>query len=212
MRSIVLLLAAAISACSPTPEDLARRTVIVAAHDMIGGSIGTGVIVGDGLVLTARHVVKGASVVAVVFYEGDVIAAEVVAGGDPGVDAVVLKVEVPEEYDVAEVSCRQTERGEPLTSVHHSSPMRWAFSAGYMSTVMTSAGDEERDVMLQMNAARGASGAPVFDAFGKVVGIITGWLTQPAATQTDGPVYVPIGYAFMVPSTLICAAWPEMLP
>ncbi len=211
MRSAVLVLAAAISACSPTPEDLARRTVMVAAHNMAGGSFGTGVIVGDGLVLTARHVVKGAAVVAVVFYEGDVVAAEVVVS-DPGIDAVVLKVEVPEEYDAAEVSCRLIERGEPLTSVHHSSPMRWAFSAGYMSTAMTSAGDEERDVMLQMNAARGASGAPVFDAFGKLVGIITGWVTQPAATQTDGPVYVPIGYAFMVPSTLICAAWPEMLP
>ena len=97
MRSIALLFAcgAALAGCGATPsidtESVSNATLRVRA-DGCGPrtELGTGTSIGDGLVVTAAHVVAGAAQVEVIDGRGDAFSAEVV-WFDPALDVAALR-------------------------------------------------------------------------------------------------------------------------
>lgn len=97
MRSVALLLAcgAALAGCGTTPGidtgSVSNATLRVRA-DGCGPrtELGTGTSIGDGLVVTAAHVVAGADQAEVIDWRGDTLTAEVV-WFDPALDVAALR-------------------------------------------------------------------------------------------------------------------------
>lgn len=97
MRGVALLLVcgAALTGCGATPtidtESVSTATLRVRA-DGCGPrtELGTGTSIGDGLVVTAAHVVAGATQVEVIDGRGDTLAADVV-WFDPALDVAALR-------------------------------------------------------------------------------------------------------------------------
>ena len=177
---------------------------------------GSGVIVSRDHVLTVAHVVEGIDSVAVFFRStnGDHQTAwGAVVSRRPGdLDIAVLKVEVPRGYSPAEVSCEPLSLGDPVRGINHTEPFRWAYAAGTVAVVNRSAGAKDTEAVLAMPSGMGASGGPVFDSDGALVGIVTGWAVQ-FTTSSDPPrLAVATGFTFMVPMDQICKAGVPFLP
>ncbi|MCX7750323.1 MAG: serine protease [Candidatus Bipolaricaulota bacterium] len=135
-----------------------------------GTGSGTGFVVGDGYVLTAAHVVEGAREIAV-YREGRRYPATSVAV-NPGEDLALLRVEglpslSPLPWAPGSVV---GERGVAVGYPHGSSQpvARWTAVAGV-------GGSGARGAVYTTDPfAKGSSGAPLVNASGHVVGIVTG--------------------------------------
>lgn len=141
-------------------------------------SVGTGFLISeDGYVLTNAHVVRGGGRVGVTLCDGRVLTARVVAMEEQRSDLALLKIEatglhtvVLGDSDAAKVGDAVFTIGNPMGELSNS------LSTGYLSA-------RPREIntgsavytMLQTNAAinKGNSGGPLFDAEGRVIGVVT---------------------------------------
>jgi S1-C subfamily serine protease len=151
------------------------------------GKLGSGVIVdSQGDILTALHVVQGASTIEVSFADGTTSAASV-ASSDAAHDIAVLTpstlpaVVVPAALgDAPQVGAEVFVVGNPLDLVA-------SLSAGVVSGLnrtFTPADGPPLSGMIQFDAAvnPGSSGGPLLNAKGQVIGIVTG-LANPAGND-----------------------------
>ncbi len=161
--------------------------------------LGTGVVIDDtGTVLTALHVVDGATNISVGFADGTEAQAEVIAS-DPARDIAVLTVDQLPEILVPAVMGGGLTVGDEVFAVGHPMGLTASLSAGVVSaldrSIPTSAG--QLDGLIQFDAAAnpGNSGGPLLDRNGHVVGIVTA-LANPA----EQPFFVGIGFAVPIAS------------
>ena len=145
-------------------------------------SVGTGFVIReDGYLLTNAHVVRGGGTVSVTLCDGRVLTARVVEMEELRSDIALLKIEatglhtvVLGDSDAAKVGDAVFTIGNPMGELNNS------LSAGVLS-----AGPREVSTgsatytMLQTNAAinKGNSGGPLFDAAGRVIGVVTAKLS-----------------------------------
>jgi serine protease Do len=134
---------------------------------------GSGFFVSErGHVLTNRHVVEGLDSVRVVTHEGRRLAGKVVARGDDGLDLAIVKVAAEHTPALSLASSKEVPIGTWVGSVGHGRGGIWTLSTGLVSNLW---GDTRKHGVLQTQIPLnpGASGGPVFDRRGAVIGIVT---------------------------------------
>lgn len=190
------------SAEAATPPDaaVAWRTiqpslVLVTTTRPEGTATGAGVVVNaDGTILTAAHVVTGATSVRVAWVDGTTSSARVTKADTATDTATLLPQTLPQPLVPATLG-GGVQVGDPVFAVGHPLGLSDSLSAGVVSalgrSVRVEGGRTLRD-LIQTDAAvnPGNSGGPLLDKAGHVVGIVTG-LANP---EGEGA-FVGIGFA-----------------
>ena len=206
---VTMAIAAVVVLCSY----LAWMPAVTAYHDMTTpkahvmsavkmeapGWTGSGVYLGDGFIITAGHVTAGLRSIDVELSDGNKVKAEVLWTNTPtdgGYDvSLVYAANLPAAS--APLSCKPTATGEAVTIIGNPDSLTFLQSWGRVSGKVTKGdwGDWKSLVALDVVAAPGVSGGPVYNNNGDVVGILVSGLSDARGNY---------GYTFMVPSTTIC--------
>ena len=163
-----------------------------------GGGLGTGVIVNaSGAILTALHVVNGATSVRLSFVDGTRSKAEI-ASMDPDNDIAVLLPERPPNPIVPAVLGGAGQVGDETYTVGHPLGYVGSLTSGVISGLERTVRDGDGKTMrglIQFDAAvnPGNSGGPLLNRGGQVIGIVTG-LANPSR---DG-YFTGIGFAVTI--------------
>jgi S1-C subfamily serine protease len=157
--------------------------------------LGTGVIVDThGDILTALHVVRGASVIEVTFADGTTSTASI-ATSDPAHDIAVLAAGRLPAVIVPAVLGPSPQVGDETFAVGNPLGLVGSLSAGVISGLDRTfkvGNGRTLSGMIQFDAAvnPGSSGGPLLNTKGQVIGIVTG-LANPAGTDN----FAGIGFA-----------------
>ena len=184
-------------------------TVATQRPDGAPGGLGSGVIVNaDGAVLTALHVVDGATQVRVEFADGTQAAAQV-AVRQPEHDVAVLAVDRLPEVVVPAVLAGPPPVGDTVFAVGNPLGLRASLTAGVVSatgrTINPPAGPA-LEGLIQFDAAvnPGNSGGPLLNRAGQVVGVVTA-LANPA----NQDFFVGVGFAVPIAAAGGAAGGPQ---
>jgi S1-C subfamily serine protease len=133
--------------------------------------LGSGVLYDDaGHILTAAHVVEGASSVQVRFADGTTVSGNVV-GTDTSVDIAVVQIPPPSNVTPATLATGETlHAGQLAVAIGSPFGLEQTVTAGVVSTPRR---EVQGQTLIQTDAAinRGNSGGPLVDADGRVIGI-----------------------------------------
>jgi S1-C subfamily serine protease len=156
---------------------------------------GAGVIINaDGTVLTALHVVSGATKITTRFGDGTEATSRI-TDQQPASDIAVLAVDKLPEVVVPAVLGGSVRVGDAVFAVGHPLGLADSLSAGVVSalgrSVRLDAGSILKD-LIQFDAAAnpGNSGGPLLDRGGRVIGIVTG-----LANPSKQGFFIGIGFA-----------------
>jgi S1-C subfamily serine protease len=167
----------------------------VPAPDDSGVSLGTGVIINDqGAILTANHVVDGATEIQVIYADGTQGEA-LIASSEPDKDIAVIISETKPEVIVPAVLGGGVRIGDEAYAVGNPLGLFGSISAGVISGLDRSipiTDEVTLEGLIQFDAAvnPGNSGGPLLNRNGQVVGIVTA-LANPSETGF----FVGIGFA-----------------
>jgi S1-C subfamily serine protease len=185
-----------------TSYDVVRAGLVLieAQHKGAPGTedLGTGVIVdARGDILTALHVVNGASAIKVTFADGTMSAASIQTS-DPTHDIAVLAAERLPAVIVPAVLGGSPQIGDEAFAVGNPLGLIASLSAGVISGLDRTfkvAGSRTLSGMIQFDAAvnPGSSGGPLLNAKGQVIGIVIG-LANAAGTDE----FAGIGFAMPI--------------
>lgn len=169
-------------------EPLLRSTVLVAKNN----GHGSGMIIGPDIVLTAYHVVRGRGSPDIRFLNGEANGGKVI-WSDPLKDLALVKVDVPEDYPVVSIDCKKPVSGDYVITVGHPLRSEWIASGGHLPKT-----DSNRNgqISLGFSVGQGASGGPVFNNQGHVVGITLTILTRRLLARR--------GIGYMLPASDFC--------
>jgi serine protease Do len=177
MLSILLTLTLATDGLSPLEaierdqqqlfEKMAPSVVFITQS----GTLGSGVVVGAGLVLTNAHVVGKAQQVEVVLHDGRRSKGTVVERGSDNIDLALVSIPF-DDAPVAAVAMSSSLRvGSWVGAIGHGEGSVWSFNVGMVSNLYD--GKSQRAVFqTQIPLNPGNSGGPIFDRRGTVVGIV----------------------------------------
>jgi S1-C subfamily serine protease len=159
-------------------------------------SLGSGVIVTrDGRIMTAEHVVDGATSIEVTFADGTTSPARV-ASSERDRDTAVLEAEQPPSVIVPAVIGGGVRVGDDTYSVGNPLGLVDSMTSGVVSgldrSIEREDGSGSLDGLIQFDAAvnPGSSGGPLLNRQGQVVGIVTA-LANPSGQRF----FVGIGFA-----------------
>ncbi len=157
--------------------------------------LGSGVVFGDGLIMTNHHVIDGATAVEVRTADGRVLAGEVL-GSDARTDIAVVSVGAGSGLGIAELALDvELEVGQTTVAIGSPFQLQQTVTSGIISSlnrpVFNGVGFNP---MIQTDAAinQGNSGGALADRNARVIGINT-------AIQTDGQSTGNLGVGFAVP-------------
>lgn len=158
---------------------------------------GSGVHIGNGLVLSAAHVPEGVKVVILKTKDGRTRPAEVLWSSKE-YDIAMLRTK-DKTIDAATLDCRVAQVGEAITS--YGNPLRVEFAAAYgrIAGEPRAFGHWRSVFVTDITTVMGQSGGPVFDAEGRLIGITVGVLAAPLGFSSS-----LVGYGFVVPSRAVC--------
>ena len=169
----------------------------------VGTALGSGVYLGDGKVITDLHVVNGAKEI-VITLDRDGVAAEklhaTIDATDATNDLALLHVvgNLPAGMKKAELACRRPWIGEPIEVVGNPLGVEFVHSWGRVAGVArTLPGSKGTVAPIDVEIASGNSGGPVYDSYGKVLGLAE------AVIPGDG-VHTVGRVDFMTPLFVLC--------
>lgn len=179
--TIFLILSLALAAFAQTANDVAKRAsrsvVLLMMEDKHSQpvSMGSGFLIGDGLVVTNLHVVRGSA------------GGTVRLVGQNSIQRIIAIVDVDELADLVLLKISQTTRPAPELQLSNVTPqvgdlvyvignprgLEGTFSDGIVSGIR----HNEEDTILQITApiSPGSSGGPVLNVSGDVVGVAVGF-------------------------------------
>ena len=208
--------AQAMASATPAPSysdlvyQVIQPSVVLIQSRNVGGdeSLGTGVIVSDqGVILTALHVVDGATEIQVTFADGTQSGAQISATQVDNDIAVLQPDQLPSKVVPAVLGNPNAMRvGDEAYAVGNPFGLYSSMSAGVISGFGRSFQPENSDQtlrgLIQIDAAvnPGNSGGPLLNRAGQVIGIVTG-----IANPTKEDVFIGIGFA--VPITTAAGAF-----
>jgi putative serine protease PepD len=162
----------------------------------------------SGDIVTADHVVSGASKIVVNFQDGNTATATVV-GSDPSSDTAVIKVSVPssELVPLTFANSATVEPGQGIVAIGSSFGYPETITAGIVSAVdrgISGLNGYTIPNAIQTDAAinHGNSGGPLIDASGKVIGIAD---QLPAQSSSNA------GVGFAVPANSVKTAADDII-
>ncbi len=172
--------------------------------------LGAGVVVNDqGVILTARHVVAGATEIHVTFADGTETGAAIVSE-QPENDIAVLATDKSPEVIVPAVLGGGVQIGDEAFVVGHPLGLIDSLSAGVISgldrTVPAGDGTTMKG-LIQFDAAvnPGNSGGPLLNRAGQVVGIVTA-----LANPSEQGYFIGIGFAVPIGAASGAAGGPDL--
>ncbi len=162
----------------------------------VDSAIGSGVVINAaGQILTADHVIDGATTIQVTFSDGSESTAQVVSA-TPATDLAVLQPDNPPGLIVPAVLGGGVQVGDDTYSVGNPLGLTASITAGVVSgldrTISRDNGQGDLTGLIQFDAAvnPGSSGGPLVNRAGQVVGIVTA-----LANPTDQKFFIGIGFA-----------------
>ncbi len=179
-------------------ETLSPSVVFIRAGQ---SATGTGLIVNaDGAVLTAYHVIKGASEIELTFADGTKSAAEIVAA-DPSIDIAVLTPVTLPQVVVPAVLGGRVSIGDDVVAIGNQLSLHNSTTAGVVSGLDRTVGSDGGQLtgLIQFDAAvnPGSSGGPLVNARGQTIGIVVA-----LANPTDADTFIGIGFAVPIGAAL----------
>lgn len=174
-------------------------SVVVASPQNAGASsVATGFLISsDGFLLTNAHVISSGGSVMVTLSDGRQLPAQVLATEEVQSDLALLKIEATGLHTVVLGDSDTVQVGDPVFTIGNPlGDFSSSLSAGYLSARPREINTGSATyTMLQTNAAinKGNSGGPLFDAAGRVVGMVTAKIS---ATTSDNTVE---GLGFALP-------------
>lgn len=153
-------------------ERLAPSVVFIT----VDNSLGSGVVVAPGLVLTNEHVVGKGNSVDVVLHDGRRFKGTVLERGADDIDLALVRLPVV-DVPVAPIAIDSALRvGSWVAAIGHGEGSVWSFNVGMVSNLYD--GKSARRVFqTQIPLNPGNSGGPILDRTGRVVGIVTAGIT-----------------------------------
>ena len=166
-------------------EDIAPSVISVVRKD---GSLGTAFFVDqNGLALTHARVVGDQEKVDVVLEDGRRMEAEVVERAGASVDLALLDVGVGKTKPLLLTELGEVRVGSWLGSVTHGYAKGLGFQVGTLSSLPSD--DRRPGFQIQMPLSTSATGAPIFDVDGHVIGVADAGIGDPRginlATRSD---------------------------
>ena len=166
---------------------VATATVVELRHDTEtavvkvsrGGGHGSGVHIGDGYILTARHVV------------------------DAAYDIALRKVKEPVAGS-AHLDCRTAAVGTEIIAMGSPMTIDFVSAFGRIAGEPREVMGLKSVFVTDITTVMGMSGGPVFDRQDNLIGITVAVMTAPLPTGPDR--YSPslVGFGFVVPSSAVC--------
>lgn len=159
-----------------------------------GDARATGFAVAPGLVLTAAHAIRGGRDVGVTLHDGRRLRGVLVATGPGGLDLALVRIPATPDRVLELTATSSVRTGSVVAVVGHGEGLLWSFATGLVSNAAP-AGPDASLLALQVPLRPGASGGPVVDRSGRVVGVVA----------LGGG-----GTAFAVRSDAVLRAFPEL--
>ncbi len=182
-------------------EQVRAGLVVIEAERANGPSdLGSGFIVdSNGEIMTALHVVVGASAIKVIFADGTTSAASISAA-DSSDDTAVLATSKLPAVIVPEVLGGGADIGDAVFAVGNPIGLVGSLSAGVVSGLdrtFAPKGGHTLNGLIQFDAAvnPGSSGGPLLNAKGQVIGVVEGFANPSGADNFAG-----IGFAVPIAS------------
>jgi putative serine protease PepD len=187
-------------AASPSVPAIYQRVrpsvVLIHTNDALGSGV---IVADDGTIVTANHVIAGATQITVTFFDGTTTSATLVSA-DPKLDVAVLSpASLPEVVVPADLG-GDTDVGAPVVAVGNPLGLTDSVSAGVVSglnrTAQTAEGTYSGLIQFDAPVNPGSSGGPLLDARGLVIGIVLS-IANPAHEDAFAGIgfAVPIGAA-----------------
>lgn len=196
------LLLATVVAAGFDPRDTRMEYMQSVVKISSGGGHGSGVHLGNGFILTAGHVADMAGEFDIKTSDGKTAKARVLWSNHAS-DVALLRIEGGFDLPAAKLACNAMRIGQSVRLEGNPSDTEFATSWGRVSA-LGHTGFENLDgrgrwkvlVTLDMTAAPGTSGGPIFDGdTDNVAGILVSGMQTLRGT---------FAYTYMVPSTEIC--------
>jgi len=189
------------ASASPSVAAIYRRVrpsvVVVRTNDALGAGV---VVADDGTIVTANHVIAGATRITVRFFDGTSATAAVVSA-DPKLDVAVLRPASLPEVVVPAALGGEADVGAQVIAIGNPLGLTDSVSAGVVSglnrTAQTAEGTYSGLIQFDASVNPGSSGGPLLDAGGVVVGIVVS-IANPAHEDA----FAGIGFAVPIGSAL----------
>lgn len=152
-----------------------RESIVQITGMKVNSGFGTGWLIAPDVVVTNEHVANHDESyygdIAVRTIDGTIIAAEVLSM-DSYRDIAILKLEEPLDRPVLRLTDSLVEVGEPVIAVGHPDRIgNWATMAGVVTDNKFYDGEA---ILTSLPTSSGASGSPILNLDGEVVGIVAG--------------------------------------
>lgn len=158
-------------------------------------SLGSGVLVGKGYILTNHHVIKGADEIKVALQDGREALAKLI-GSDPDSDLAALAIDLPNLPSINLADSDQLEVGDVVLAIGNPFGVGQTVTQGIISALdRSSLGINTYEDFIQTDAAinPGNSGGALINPLGELIGINTAIFSRSGGSQ---------GIGFAIPSNL----------
>jgi serine protease Do len=193
-----------------TVEKLAesvRKSVVVITtpgRDAKRGGLGTGFVIGDGLIATNHHVIGEGRAITVETADGKKHEATAIHAFDRNLDLAVIRIDVKGLPILPLADSSKLKDGQTLVAVGNPHGLKHSVVSGVLSGKREIEGRSM--LQLAMPVEPGNSGGPVVDKEGRVVGIIT---MKSAVTENLGFAIAVNGLKPLLakPNSILMSAW-----
>jgi S1-C subfamily serine protease len=165
---------------------------------LTAGGHGSGIHVGNRYIITAAHVVGAADTVKIRAKHGGESEAEVL-WVNKAHDLALLRAKDLTGVAVSQIECGVPAIGQHIEAIGAPGPLEFIHAYGRVASGVQSNSHWASYFIAAMVVGPGMSGGPVFDARGKVVGIVVG-----VAVAQLGWTPSALSLAYVVPSQTVC--------
>lgn len=167
-------------------------------------SLGSGVLVGEGYLLTNHHVIKEADEIKVALQDGREALAALI-GSDPDSDLAVLQINLPNLPSISLANSDQLEVGDVVLAIGNPFGVGQTVTQGIVSALgRSSLGLNTYEDFIQTDAAinPGNSGGALINPLGELLGINTAIFSRSGGSQ---------GIGFAIPSNLAASILQDLI-